>query len=181
MVKLRADNGHGVTRQSLDYWKDVAPVVKEDSVRRIVVSNRDLGPEDGVTRPGYTMKIEANGYKVLLSGCNCGYGGEGPHGSLKVLEDIGVHVGQPLMALIATRDRLEFERYLGVWRVVPADQTWLAFVEARDTRNGDWGCKGCAFGNEVWVGQVRHVAPTNQDLPCRACYLAWRNENRVAA
>jgi len=39
--------------------------------------------------PGH-LEIEGDEGHMRLSGCTCGYAGEGPHGTAKILRDLGV-------------------------------------------------------------------------------------------
>ena len=72
------DGGHGITSKSLRYF---------DSLKG------KLGRIDDVhidKRRTMSMEITCERGVVLLSGCNCGYGGEGPHGSIEILKKMGV-------------------------------------------------------------------------------------------
>ena len=72
-----SDKGYGVTSESIEYLETLKG--KLGSIRNINIDqNREM-----------SMEIVCEGGLVLLSGCNCGYGGTGPHGSVKVLEVLG--------------------------------------------------------------------------------------------
>ena len=76
--KTFTDGGHGVTEESIKYFKTLRGKLGE-----IIQINLDSDRE-------YVMEINCSVGIVLLSGCNCGYGGTGPHGTLKILEMIGL-------------------------------------------------------------------------------------------
>ena len=72
------DGGHGVTSKSLRYF---------DSLKGKLGRIRDVHIDK---RRTMSMEIKCDHGVVLLSGCNCGYGGEGPHGSIEILKRMGV-------------------------------------------------------------------------------------------
>ena len=75
--QVYSDKGYGVTSESIEYLETLKG--KLGSIRQINIDqNREM-----------SMEIVCEGGLVLLSGCNCGYGGTGPHGSVKVLELLG--------------------------------------------------------------------------------------------
>lgn len=88
-MSLLKDNGHGITAQSLDFWR----------------ANKDkIGPVLSVeVRDGLHVELDPSGHPleypcavygadgiIYLSGCTCGYGGEGPNGTAEILAEIGV-------------------------------------------------------------------------------------------
>ena len=88
-MTILKDPGHGVTRKSLDFW--AANKSKIGPVLSIEVDDNlhsELSPE------GYPLEYPCAIYgadgMIRLSGCTCGYGGEGPNGTAKILMDIGV-------------------------------------------------------------------------------------------
>ncbi len=52
------------------------------------------------------LAIGATGSGLALSGVNCGYGGEGPHGAARILEEVGM--GKPLVDLVFSHRELHF-------------------------------------------------------------------------
>ena len=72
------DGGHGITNKSLRYFDSLKG--KLGAIHKIHI--------DGDRQ--MSMEIEAINGVVLLSGVNCGYGGEGPHGTLTLLKKLGV-------------------------------------------------------------------------------------------
>jgi len=89
IMGILKDNGHGITRNSLDFWRankdKIGPVLSVEVRDDLYV---EQSPE------GYPLEYPCAIYGtdgiIFLSGCTCGYGGEGPSGTAKVLEDIGV-------------------------------------------------------------------------------------------
>lgn len=88
------DDGDGVTQISLEVWKrSRARLGRIVSVRasiepllvRIVRS-----PDGSQYDLGWTLRIEGEHGILYLSGCNCGFGGEGPNGTRRILEELGV-------------------------------------------------------------------------------------------
>ena len=94
------DFGHGVTRQSTEqfekYISDIQPI--EVNVRNHGEFTFELF---GVTRDNQKSVI------ILESGFNCGYGGEGPHGTADALKKLGVDDAD--LKEIFVRDNLTFD------------------------------------------------------------------------
>ena len=88
-MSVLKDNGHGITRHSLDFWLankgKIGPVLSIEVRDDLHVAQ---SPE------GYPLEYPCAIYGtegiIRLSGCTCGYGGEGPTGTATILEDIGV-------------------------------------------------------------------------------------------
>ena len=108
------DDGGGITVRSLEFWNEYKDKVGlvfglEASVDALHTENRT---ENGITYP-----IEYNciiyGYKadILLSGCNCGYGGEGPNGTAKILAELGVPIESARTAML--HKHLKFDLLAG--------------------------------------------------------------------
>lgn len=83
------DSGHGVTRQSLEFWRrnrsrigDILSIEVRDDLH--CESHPDGYPVE------YTCMITGADGVIYLSGCTCGYAGEGPNGTARLLTDIGV-------------------------------------------------------------------------------------------
>ncbi len=92
------DDGGGITRESLEFWNqhkgDIGKILTVD------VSDEGLHTEDRKSESGITYPVEYNTLitgtqgTILLSGCNCGYGGEGPNGTAKILAELGLTLTQ---------------------------------------------------------------------------------------
>jgi len=87
------DDGCGITVESLEFWDQHKPLIGE--VTRIACSFRplrvDVKLHNGYIIPlEYNLKIFGTRGTILLSGCSCGYGGEGPNGTRRILEELGV-------------------------------------------------------------------------------------------
>ena len=76
--KQFVDKGYGVTEESIKYFKKL-----RGKLGQINQINLDSNRE-------FDMEIQCSAGTVLLSGVTCGYGGTGPHGTLKILEMIGL-------------------------------------------------------------------------------------------
>jgi len=87
------DNGHGITDDSLKFWKEHKNSIGK--VTHVEVAEEGLLLEDR-TENGITYPIEYNfvafgrNGAIFLSGCNCGYLGTGPHGTAKILVELGL-------------------------------------------------------------------------------------------
>lgn len=98
------DDGGGVTRTSLDFWhknKDKLGLIIgiEASAEALHKENRT---ERGLTYPiEYNVIIHGYNGDMLLSGCNCGYGGEGPNGTAKILAELGVPIESARTAMLS--------------------------------------------------------------------------------
>jgi hypothetical protein len=86
MVKEAAmiyqDEGYGITDISMKVWNQH----KGDIGRILSVHGQPETPDE----PNYTLIITGSKGEIKLSGCNCGYGGTGPNGTRKILEELGV-------------------------------------------------------------------------------------------
>jgi len=89
------DSGHGITEESLKFWHDNknkigTPIKLEASFDALVTENRK---KNGITYSiEYNCIIHGHNGSILLSGCNCGYGGTGPNGTAKILVELGVPI-----------------------------------------------------------------------------------------
>jgi len=76
------DGGHGITQKSLALWnarkKDIGKVT---SVKSFF---------ENIDETGHNTVITGEKGEMWLSGCNCGYGGEGPNGTREILVELGV-------------------------------------------------------------------------------------------
>jgi hypothetical protein len=88
-MNVLKDNGHGVTQKSLEFWHKnkalIGPVLSVE-VRDNLLT--DMHPNGYPVE--YPCLITGADGAIYLSGCTCGYGGEGPNGTAKILADIGV-------------------------------------------------------------------------------------------
>lgn len=88
-MNVLRDSGHGVTRESLEFWQanrtKIGPVLSLECKNDLRVETGPLGyPLE------YSCIVYGRDGEIWLSGCTCGYGGTGPHGTARVLMDIGV-------------------------------------------------------------------------------------------
>ena len=70
------DNGHGITAKSLELLSRYLPTIRDMRPYEVVIDFDRI----------FRFEIKCLRGVVLLSGLNCGYGGEGPHGSVRALE-----------------------------------------------------------------------------------------------
>jgi len=92
-LHIYRDEGHGITRTSLAFWDQNKHQVGR--IMRVVVAD----VIERVTSPAgyaseYSMIIYGSTGMIILSGCNCGYGGEGPNGTAKILVELGMSVDE---------------------------------------------------------------------------------------
>ena len=78
MAKNALKDESGTTAGSLAYWHAHRQELGN-------IQKARCGPGE----PGH-LEIEGTMGFMDLPGCTCGYGGEGPHGTAEILEDIGV-------------------------------------------------------------------------------------------
>jgi hypothetical protein len=89
-MKTYKDDGGGITERSLAFWRynidniGHAPFIIEASYEPVAWDYLDNVMIE------YNLSIAGSKGCVLLSGCNCGYGGEGPNGTRQILEYYGV-------------------------------------------------------------------------------------------
>ena len=97
------DNGGGITRESLEFWNKNKNSIGK--VTHVEVSAEGLYLEDRTGENGITYPVEYNFIAfgecgaILLSGCNCGYGGEGPNGTAKILAELGLTLEEARKAM----------------------------------------------------------------------------------
>ena len=97
------DDGGGITERSLKFWNENKS--KIGKVTHVEVSEEGLQTEDRKSESGITYPVEYNTMitgtqgSILLSGCNCGYGGEGPNGTAKILAELGLHIDKARKAM----------------------------------------------------------------------------------
>jgi hypothetical protein len=100
MLKFYYDNGGGVTRKSLEYWKQekhrIGAVLKVEAafepLEKVPATYNGDGAFNSVIHytKDYNVQITGTDGVIMLSGCNSGYGGEGPNGTRAILEELGI-------------------------------------------------------------------------------------------
>jgi hypothetical protein len=77
---------YGITAEAVERYQYRKPVLGK-VIRVELQFNEPL-----ITKgdDGWNMLIEGEEDVLALSGCNCGYAGEGPRGAITILADIGV-------------------------------------------------------------------------------------------
>ncbi len=89
------DSGGGITDESLKFWNENKN--RLGKITHVEVAAEGLLLEDrtenGITYPvEYNCMIFGTNGAILLSGCNCGYGGTGPNGTAKILAELGLPI-----------------------------------------------------------------------------------------
>jgi len=87
------DEGHGITEKSLEFWQ--VSKHRLGNILAVVVTAKPLLVEQrkdcGITYDvEYNFTAQGTAGVIYLSGCNCGYGGEGPNGTAKILAELGL-------------------------------------------------------------------------------------------
>lgn len=89
-MKIYAEEEHGITQQSLAFFNGHKHELGDILEVQMIKYWDDLRNE--LTGDGWEplpMRIKGTKAEIHLSGCNSGYGGEGPNGSVKVLKALG--------------------------------------------------------------------------------------------
>lgn len=90
------DSGHGITKESLRFWLENRN--KIGVITCLEASYEPLFVEQVQASAGFTYPLEYNvivsgsNGAIILSGCNCGYGGEGPNGTAQILAELGLPI-----------------------------------------------------------------------------------------
>lgn len=97
-------HGHGITKQCVRYFEKKIKYRSQEIASIRIYFNEYESLLDGyftfeekyvdnqliyVTSPNFVIEFN-NNEEIWLDGCNCGYGGTGPHGSAEILEMIGI-------------------------------------------------------------------------------------------
>ena len=102
-IKVYHDEGGGITQLSLDYWRDI--VQSDWRVHQVTCKQSGIFTTEVVC-----FDSDHNLIVVLLSGMNCGYAGEGPHGLLTLLEECGYQVTDLMKQYVFERSYVSFVR-----------------------------------------------------------------------
>jgi hypothetical protein len=78
------DDGGGITRRSIDFWHDNKHKIGNVGMLKVSFDSHIHNDKE------YNLVAMGNEGTIFLSGCNCGYGGEGPHGTKQILIELGV-------------------------------------------------------------------------------------------
>ena len=101
------DDGGGITVRSLEFWHENKHRIGE--VLSLEASLEPLRTADGELRTTMTdltgfeewnVEIKGENGSIFLSGCNCGYGGEGPNGTAKILAELGLPIEKARKAMV---------------------------------------------------------------------------------
>lgn len=78
------DDGYGITQTSLAFFRE-----RRECIGSIVGVTMLADPSEDGGWTTYPFRIIGEDAEIWLSGCNSGYGGEGPHGSITILKELG--------------------------------------------------------------------------------------------
>jgi hypothetical protein len=110
------DSGHGATEESLKFWTENKNSIGklmhvQVSAEGVLIEDKTDG--DGITYPvEYNLMVTGTKGIILLSGCNCGYGGTGPNGTAKILAELGVPIESARLAM--THQHIHFNIITGL-------------------------------------------------------------------
>lgn len=94
MLELK-DDGYGITVNSLNFWDKyksrIGKVKTLEASMSPILNSFEHSLEGFLVSKDYNVKIVGDKGVMYLSGCNSGYGGEGPNCTRKILEDLGVN------------------------------------------------------------------------------------------
>jgi len=89
--RIFKDDGHGVTDLSLKFFREVkgniGTIIEAEASQEPLRTERD---KDGYLTEYNLILADSEGNEIWLSGCNCGYGGTGPHGTFEILKEVGL-------------------------------------------------------------------------------------------
>lgn len=112
--RIYNDGGYGVTKHSLIFFqKHLADI---GDIQEVLVKNSYDKKEDKWNL--FTMKIKGEKGVIYLSGCNCGYGGEGPHGTYEIIKKIGITNKSFWETKIPYHDKIKWIKVNGKWKEV---------------------------------------------------------------
>ena len=123
-MKVFHDDGRGSTDESVEFFEKLLPELRERGFSPIELS-LDFGRLYifellGALRrdPATPGKLDTDVCVVLLSGVNCGYGGEGPDGTVRILallNGIDIHHGEYLTKVDKDlQEAIRSERHLRI-------------------------------------------------------------------
>jgi hypothetical protein len=88
------DDGAGATDISLRYWRHIRPrlgrIIRADAGLEPLVKEPRMSRGIPYIAEYNLILLDDRGNEVRLSGCNCGYGGTGPHGTFEILKAVGL-------------------------------------------------------------------------------------------
>lgn len=98
------------------YFSEIDPIV--DGYYRNVGSN-DHSTLQKLTNPHMVIK-DIEGNAIWLVACNCGYGGEGPSGSLSILRDLDI-LTEEIESIVRSYDVVKIVKHQKGWEVFKRD------------------------------------------------------------
>jgi len=90
------DNGYGITETSIQFFNKHRKLIGK--VIRVSINKERV----------FAMEISGSNGVILLSGCTCGYGGTGPHGSIRILKSINPNFSREDEAKVLCLNHVSF-------------------------------------------------------------------------
>lgn len=91
----------GVTRYSLEFWNEIKGRISE-VVKAEVFIDKKQNPRLVLTT--------VDDVKVVLYGCNAGYSGEGPRGTVQILKEVGFNPSRGLEEVVFNEETFTLRR-----------------------------------------------------------------------
>ncbi len=104
----------GTTKDALDAWDRYRENLGE--VQEIYIAQNGIpGLPMGEDFLAKFVALGSTGTGLALSGTNCGYGGEGPHGTARILRELGI--SEAVVSLVFHERAFHFVRLEERWLV----------------------------------------------------------------
>jgi len=109
----------GATSESLSYLRKVLSRLKTFEAIRVTITGHGAYTFEvyGLIRGEYSARPVI----ILLGGCNCGYGGTGPHGSVEALRLLGIPCDDVVEQKIFSSQICAWHKHEG-WRFWRSDE-----------------------------------------------------------
>lgn len=136
------DGGHGVTKKSLEFWsfnRSRIGKITHIEVSREALRQDDKKYEDITYKVDYTLIAHGEKGEIWLSGCNCGYSGEGPNGTARILAEFGFPLDRG--RLIMLYKRIDFRPEKGEVLLDGVAGVWEALKEKHLKMSTEAGVK----------------------------------------
>ncbi|MCK2000782.1 hypothetical protein MZM54_05190 [[Brevibacterium] frigoritolerans] len=91
----------GVTRYSLEFWNEVKGRISEVVKAEMFIDKKQ--------NPRLVLTTQDD-VKVVLYGCNAGYGGEGPRGTVQILKEAGFKPSRGVEVVVFNEETFTLRR-----------------------------------------------------------------------
>ncbi len=88
-------------------------IIRLDMVQKAVIDyefNRCTKAHEDMKEGDYPLRLEGGKLKVFVSAVSAGYGGEGPHGTVKILEILGFPITPSVEDKIFSKQKLTLSK-----------------------------------------------------------------------